>query len=201
VDAEIFGQFIAGIRKEKNMTQADLAKIIGVTDKAVSRWERGIGFPDINTLEPLAKALDISVLELMRSRRSDMEQEKISEREVTEMMSGAVEMNRENRRQDRISLWIGGIVTAVVTVLVKMSGRANMGGSLAVGAIVSLAAISIYFYIRNAEDKSSRKIYGFFVLIGVGFSMWLFEIMGVDSYALAGGVYCVLFLVICLLGK
>lgn len=36
------------------MTQADLAEIIGVTDKAVSRWERGIGFPDINTLEPLA---------------------------------------------------------------------------------------------------------------------------------------------------
>jgi transcriptional regulator with XRE-family HTH domain len=66
VDSKAFGQFIARTRKEKNMTQADLASIIGVTDKAVSRWERGIGFPDINTLEPLSSALDISVLELMR---------------------------------------------------------------------------------------------------------------------------------------
>lgn len=42
VDSKVFGQFIAGTRKEKNMTQADLAKIIGVTGKAVSRWERGV---------------------------------------------------------------------------------------------------------------------------------------------------------------
>lgn len=40
MDSKVFGQFIAGTRKEKNMTQADLAQIIGVTDKAVSCWER-----------------------------------------------------------------------------------------------------------------------------------------------------------------
>ena len=47
-----FGAFVAKCRKERNMTQADLALKIQVTDKAVSRWERGIGFPDINTIEP-----------------------------------------------------------------------------------------------------------------------------------------------------
>lgn len=46
------------------MTQAELAGKIHVTDKAISRWERGLGFPDIQTLEPLAQALGISVLEL-----------------------------------------------------------------------------------------------------------------------------------------
>ncbi len=55
VEAKEFGQFIAGIRKEKKMTQAELAEQIHVTDKAVSRWERGLGFPDIQTLEPLLK--------------------------------------------------------------------------------------------------------------------------------------------------
>ena len=55
------------------MTQAELAGKIHVTDKAISRWERGLGFPDIQTLEPLAQALGISVLELMRSERQETE--------------------------------------------------------------------------------------------------------------------------------
>ena len=42
MDAKIFGQFVAQTRREKNMTQAELAQKINVTDKAVSRWERGV---------------------------------------------------------------------------------------------------------------------------------------------------------------
>ena len=46
MDAKIMGQFIAEIRKEKGMTQADLAQALHVTSQAISKWERGIGFPD-----------------------------------------------------------------------------------------------------------------------------------------------------------
>lgn len=61
MDAKKFGAFISERRKEQHMTQAGLAGKIGVTDKAVSRWERGLGFPDINTMEPLATALGVSL--------------------------------------------------------------------------------------------------------------------------------------------
>ena len=71
MDAKKFGAFISDRRKQQHMTQAELAGKIGVTDKAVSRWERGLGFPDINTMEPLANALGISLLELMRSEVQD----------------------------------------------------------------------------------------------------------------------------------
>ena len=54
MDAKTFGAFLARIRKARGLTQAGLAEQLHVTDKAVSRWERGIGLPDINTLEPLA---------------------------------------------------------------------------------------------------------------------------------------------------
>ena len=54
MDANKFGCFVADRRKELNMTQKELAAKIHVTDKAVSRWERGLGFPDINTIEELA---------------------------------------------------------------------------------------------------------------------------------------------------
>ena len=62
MDARTFGGFVAACRREKRMTQAELAEKLHVTDKAVSRWERGVGFPDIATLEPLAAALEVSVL-------------------------------------------------------------------------------------------------------------------------------------------
>ena len=67
MDAKTFGAFLANTRRERGMTQAELADIIHVTDKAVSRWERGIGFPDINTLEPLADALGVSLSQLMNA--------------------------------------------------------------------------------------------------------------------------------------
>ena len=70
MDQQKFGSFVASIRKEQGMTQTELAQKLHVTDKAVSRWERGLGFPDIHTFEPLAEALQISVLELMKSERN-----------------------------------------------------------------------------------------------------------------------------------
>lgn len=54
MDVKRTGSFIAEMRKGKNMTQAELAAKLQVTDKAVSRWERGVGYPDITLLEPLA---------------------------------------------------------------------------------------------------------------------------------------------------
>ncbi|MBP3234767.1 MAG: helix-turn-helix transcriptional regulator [Eubacterium sp.] len=67
MDAEKFGRFVADRRKNLNMTQKELAAKIHVTDKAVSKWERGLGFPDINIIEVLADALEVSITELMKS--------------------------------------------------------------------------------------------------------------------------------------
>lgn len=66
MEAKELGKYIAKKRKEKQITQKELAKRLNVTDKTVSRWERGIGFPDINTLEPLADVFGITLTELMR---------------------------------------------------------------------------------------------------------------------------------------
>lgn len=71
MDAKSFGAFLAETRKARGLTQSELAEQLHVTDKAVSRWERGLGFPDINTLEPLAKALDLTLAQLMHAERGD----------------------------------------------------------------------------------------------------------------------------------
>ena len=70
MDARELGAFIQKCRKDLGMTQGELAAKLHVTDKAVSRWERGVGFPDIKLIEPLADALQVSVQELLQCQRT-----------------------------------------------------------------------------------------------------------------------------------
>ncbi|MBQ3200599.1 MAG: helix-turn-helix transcriptional regulator [Clostridia bacterium] len=65
MDAEKVGKRIAELRKAQNLTQKELAAKLHITDGAVSKWERGINFPDLSLLEPLAAALHTSVIQLL----------------------------------------------------------------------------------------------------------------------------------------
>ena len=69
MDQQKTGQLIALRRKELNMTQKMLADKVGVSDRAISKWERGAGFPDVSLIEPLADGLQLSLLELFRGER------------------------------------------------------------------------------------------------------------------------------------
>ena len=63
------GAMIAELRKQHGMTQLELAEKMGVTDKAVSKWERDLSCPDINSIPNLAEILDVSVEELMQIKK------------------------------------------------------------------------------------------------------------------------------------
>lgn len=65
---QTFGSMIAALRKEQGMTQLELAEKMGVTDKAVSKWERDLSFPDVSSIPKLAEILHVSVDELMQGK-------------------------------------------------------------------------------------------------------------------------------------
>ena len=182
MEAKQFGRFIAGIRKEKKMTQAELAGKIHVTDKAISRWERGLGFPDIQTLEPLAQALGISVLELMRSERQETEKQdqqpeefRYTQGEVSEMLQNAGDISRQQKKQDRNANVIAGIVLAAITIIVWMTKLASFGGALVVGGIAATVFVSLWYFFQNIDDAESRKIYGVAAILSVGFLLALMQ--------------------------
>lgn len=182
MEAKKFGQFIAGIRKEKEMTQTELAGKIHVTDKAISRWERGLGFPDIQTLEPLAQALGISVLELMRSERQETEKQdqqpeefRYTQGEVVEMLQNAGDISRQQKKQDRNANVIAGIVLAAITIIVWMTKLASFGGALVVGGIAATVFVSLWYFFQNIDDAESRKIYGVAAILSVGFLLALMQ--------------------------
>lgn len=113
MDANKFGSFLAQLRKEKNMTQAELANKLQVTDKAVSRWERGVGLPDISTLEPLAEALQISVLELLRSEKFN--QNDIFPEDVSKVVIDTIEIatNQQKLLKKRLIIFCAGMLSVL----------------------------------------------------------------------------------------
>lgn len=79
---QTLGMMISSLRKEKGMTQLEFAEKMGVTDKAVSKWERDLSFPDINSIPKLAEIFEISVDELMQVKtetKGNMNRNKVDE--------------------------------------------------------------------------------------------------------------------------
>lgn len=129
MDARTFGGFVAACRKEKGMTQAELAEKLHVTDKAVSRWERGVGFPDIATLEPLAAALEVSVLELMKSER--IEAAHLGQEEAAGVVLDTLDVAKDQRQRERrnVLALLGGVAVADLVILL-LDNLKWQGGAL-----------------------------------------------------------------------
>lgn len=131
MEAKEFGEFIAETRKQKQITQAELAKKLNVTDKAVSRWERGLGFPDINTLEPLAEALGITLTELMSCSKTmdiapivedfqiaaDLESKTIAPGDEGIIASIDIAKKQRNKLNRRVIIGSAGCAACVCAVL------------------------------------------------------------------------------------
>lgn len=82
------GDFIKELRKEKGLTQKELADKLNITDRAVSKWERGLNCPDISLLDDLSRILEVSVIEILKGRKLDND-EKINNKELVETMTFA----------------------------------------------------------------------------------------------------------------
>ena len=110
MDAAKLGQFIVQRRKELGLTQARIAEKLHVTDKAVSRWERGVGLPDIGSLEDLAQVLEVSLVELMRAER--MERAHISHTEAEVLLVEALHLSERP-----VTAWLARGILAVFAVV------------------------------------------------------------------------------------
>lgn len=124
MDKERTGQLITELRKEKGMTQKQLADALYVTDKAVSKWERGLSFPDISMLEPISEVLGISVMEILAGERQD-ESETISRQEAQMLVNASVELSDEEirHRKERSRLII---IILIVLLLLLISLTLNV---------------------------------------------------------------------------
>ena len=101
ISNEKFGLFVTELRKEKNLTQKDLAEKLYVSDKTVSKWERGLSMPNVVLLIPIADILDVTVTELLRGEKIDT-QKNIDTKEVEELVVGSLDMAANSARTVRL---------------------------------------------------------------------------------------------------
>ena len=138
------GTMISSLRKDKGMTQLELAEIMGVTDKAVSKWERDLSCSDINSIPKLAEILEISVEDLMQGKTETKEQDTKEKKEN-------ISINKVDEIIDTALKGIGIAMGIAVTVL-SVLGELEINAAFTMLGI-GLAGISISFL----KDKTNEK--------------------------------------------
>ena len=108
------GFLIASLRKEKGLTQKELADKLGITDRAVSKWERGLGCPDISLLDDLSRILNISILEILKGRRLNKD-EIVNNESIIESMN----YSKENLKY-RFKRYFNTTSIFIITVIALM---------------------------------------------------------------------------------
>ncbi|MCI9063700.1 MAG: helix-turn-helix transcriptional regulator [Clostridia bacterium] len=112
------GKFIAKCRKNKNMTQAELAEKLNITDRAISKWETGKGMPDSSIMLELCNELDISVNELLSGEAIKMENyNQKAEENLLEMKKQKEESDREMLRLEMVIGYISSITFLILVFL------------------------------------------------------------------------------------
>lgn len=179
MDAKKMGLFIAGRRKEKCMTQAELAAKLFLSDKTISKWERGAGLPDIGNLEALADALDVSLLELMQGERSD--EGSISAQTAEQLLADTLSISA--RKSDTVLrvisvgfITVSAIFAAQLLVLFIQEGSNLLFPVLSL--VLGLAALSIpvWCFTFGKTRRAAPCVLASMGLAGAAISAQFFDI-------------------------
>ena len=158
IDKAKFGAFVAQLRKEKGLMQKELAEQLYVSDKAVSKWERGLSIPDVAILVPLAEILGVTVTELLECRRLSKDEPMDSQQteEIVKKVIGLSEEEQRKYRPDRLKRGLQLFLCAAVGLLeiwvLTMLGYSMDEIFASLGTMMILMAIfGLYFCVFTKE--------------------------------------------------
>ena len=167
MNQEKIGKFIAECRKEKNMTQMDLAKKLGVSDRSVGNWENARCMPDLSLFKPLCDELDISINDLISGEKINKNecQEKYEENIIKTINYSTKKINVNNNIIGIILIIIGLLIT--FTAMTIFPSDSSWGSIYSVlGGIISLIGVS-RFTRRLSHGKRLLCNFGYFTLFVV----------------------------------
>ena len=136
------GKFIADCRKEKGLTQWQLAEKLGITDKAISKWERGIAMPDTSIMLELSDILGISVNELLNGEKLNMENNNQKNEQL--LLDMAKEIERKNK-----TIWSAMWTLMTISIIGLLAGILAAAFLIPEGVwqLVAILGVSVIFLI------------------------------------------------------
>ena len=146
------GSFISNVRKEQGLTQKQLAERVGVSDKAVSRWETGKGLPDTSIMSDLCEALGININELLSGERLDADTYSGKAEKLMVDLVRDVQENKNERKAETV-----GMIVGIILLLVGLFG------------IIAVSKSQLVFFL---DTPSFIIVIAFqFILLGAGGQM------------------------------
>ena len=148
------GKFISSLRKEKNITQELLAQKLYITDRAVSKWERGLSLPDADKMLDLCNILEISVNELLNGERIDM---KDYEKKTEELLLELAKQEEIKNKKLITCMWVILIISTIFYVGILLLAVILLEEGPVLGAIIvssTLVLILTFFYALKLEVEA-----------------------------------------------
>lgn len=154
------GAFIQQLRKEKNLTQKELAAQLDVTDKAVSKWERGLSCPDISLIMPLAKILGVTAGELLNGGKNagplKEEAQRVIEETILYSDKSTKRKTEKIKKYTLIGLTLSFLITVCICVICDFCISGKLGWSFIVIASLVFAWLLLLPFF-TAKEKHIRK--------------------------------------------
>ena len=148
MDLVKIGKFIANLRKEKNITQEVLAEKLYVTDRAVSKWERGLSLPDASKMLDLCNILGINVNELLNGEKIDM---KDYEKKTEELLLEMARQEEIKNKKLMTTMWVIAIISMIFYLGIIFLAASVLEEGFALGTIVVSSTILLLFALIYAS--------------------------------------------------
>ena len=132
------GKFIADCRKSKSITQEQLAEKLYITDRAVSKWERGLSLPDADKMLDLCNILGISVNELLSGEMIDM---KSYEKKTEELLVELTKQDELKNRKLMVSMWALLIISFIFYVVILLLAVNTLEEGVLLGTIICVSTV------------------------------------------------------------
>ena len=143
------GKFISSKRREKNITQSELAEKLNITDRAISKWENGVCLPDASTMPDLCKILDITINDLFSGKVVDMKE---NENQLEENLLAMVRLKEQRDKELLVmEIFIGVMISMIMVTCILIASLVSMQDWLRVILImigIIPFAIGIFYAIR-----------------------------------------------------
>lgn len=146
MNQEKIGKFIANLRKEKNLTQEDLAEQLGITKNVVSKWERGLGLMDMSLLKPLSNILEVEIIDILSGDKINKNDKSDQyEKLILELFN----KSSFNKKKIKYQYYLFEIIIVILTLAIVILSHKEVITILVIILMVVANTFNLAFYVLS----------------------------------------------------